>query len=102
MSAPRRRLVLTELAAGDLKSIQRYSLEQWGAEQMTAYEDAIHHALDTLRDQPYLGRNRDDLLTGLRSLGIASHTIFYRIEGDNLVVQRILHQRLDATRTPLS
>jgi len=44
---------------------------------------------------PYMGRSRDDLRPGLRSFAAGEYLIFYRIEGSDVVVLRIVHGRRD-------
>lgn len=102
MSARRLRLAVTERAAIDVVGIQRYSIDRWSTEQATAYEQAIDRALDILCAQPRLGIRRDDLLPGLRSHHVLRHTIYYLIEGDMIVVQRILHERMDPSPEQLT
>jgi toxin ParE1/3/4 len=93
MSARKTRIVLTERAREDARNIQLYTLEQWGNEQAAAYDEAIAAALERLRIHPRIGKARDDLRPGLRSYAVEKHLILYRIEGDELVVQRIVHSR---------
>lgn len=98
MSARRLRLEVTERANDDLRSIQAYTLAQWGADQATAYEAAIHSAFETLRTHPALGKDRGDLRLGLRSFPISSHVILYHVAEDTLTVLRVVHQRMDILR----
>lgn len=101
MSARRLRLGVSEPATNDLRGIQAYTLAQWGSAQATAYEESLHGALEMLLTRPGLGRARDDIRSGLRSYPVASHVILYRVDGDTLIVLRILHQRMDIVRALL-
>jgi toxin ParE1/3/4 len=98
MSARKFRLEVTERASDDLRSIQAYTLAQWGVDQASEYEEAIHDAFEMLRTHPELGKNREDLRSGLRSYPVLGHFILYEIARDTLVVQRIVHQRMDSSR----
>jgi len=60
--------------------------------------DAIVRRFDLIADWPMLGRARDDLRPGLRGHPVGSYAIFYRIEGADVVVLRILHGRRDIGR----
>jgi toxin ParE1/3/4 len=102
MSAPSLKLRITSRAARDIRNIQRYTLENWGPDQAIAYGVALDLAFKALRDQPHLGKSRDELRSGLRRFPIERHTIYYRPKGDTLIIHRIVHQRLDATREPLT
>lgn len=101
MSARKFRLELTERASDDLRSIQAYTLAQWGVDKATEYEEAIHDALEKLRTHPELGKNRDDLRSGLRSYPVLNHLIVYETDRAMVVVQRIVHQRMDSSRALL-
>ena len=98
MSARKLRLSITYLPVDDLRSIQAYTLARWGVDRATEYEEAIHDALDMLRTHPNLGKNRDDLPPGLRSYPVLNHLNLYETDRVMLVVQRIVHQRMDSFR----
>lgn len=101
MSAPRRGLVLTKRAQRDIRAIQLYTLREWGAEQALAYETAIDKAMETLRDQPRIGKARDDLRLGLLGFPAEHHVIYDRLKPDAIEVVRILHERADVDRQQL-
>ena len=44
---------------------------------------------------PFIGRERSSLFPGLRSLIVGSYLIFYVVEGERIVVYRVLHGRRD-------
>ncbi|MEI6082843.1 MAG: type II toxin-antitoxin system RelE/ParE family toxin [Verrucomicrobiota bacterium] len=48
-----------------------------------------------LCDYPELGRQRDELASGLRSFPANSYVIFYRIAADELQIIRVLHGARD-------
>jgi len=48
-----------------------------------------------LLKHPELGRKREDLATELRSIPEGRYVIFYRIEGHNIEIVRILHSSRD-------
>jgi toxin ParE1/3/4 len=102
MSGRKFRFILSENASNDLQKIQDFSLESWGQEQATTYDDAILRALATIQEHPNLGVARGELGPGFRILRVKSPTISYRIAGDAIIIQRILHQRMDVTRERLT
>ena len=55
-------------------------------------------ATGPLEDFPEMGVPRPDLGDGLRSLSVGEYLIFYRRRSVELVVERILHGRLDINR----
>jgi toxin ParE1/3/4 len=48
-----------------------------------------------LLDNPYLGKSRDDIKAGYRSLLVEKHLVFYRLADEQLEIMRILHYRMD-------
>jgi len=79
------KLSLSPRAAKDLASIRDYLLSRspQGADNVRA---AIAATLSVLTDFPRAGRNRSDLEA--RSVGVPRYpyTIYYRIEGEEIVV----------------
>jgi toxin ParE1/3/4 len=55
----------------------------------------LFRACDRLVGHPFLGRPRDELIVGLRSVLAPPHIVFYRLSGSNIEVVRVLHQRRD-------
>ncbi|MBR9906908.1 MAG: type II toxin-antitoxin system RelE/ParE family toxin [Gammaproteobacteria bacterium] len=85
---------LTSKALGDLLKIQEYTLAQWGTEQSHLYNQRIEAALNLLSEFPNLGKPNTKLEYSMRMYSVASHTIFYRVKSNMLVVHGILHQRM--------
>jgi toxin ParE1/3/4 len=90
-----KRLLVSDAARADLKSIARYSEREWGKARKKQYLAAIRARFGALRHRPEMARR--DIGTGYRSLPIGRHLIFYRIGTDAVVIVRVLHQRMDAT-----
>lgn len=57
---------------------------------------AIERRCKMLSRLPGLGRRRDELAAGLRSLAVGSHVVFYRVTDDGIEVIRVLHGAQDA------
>lgn len=75
-----------------------YTRRAWGEKQQLSYEAAIDQALDMLSTHPQAGRPRDDLFPGCRSIQVEQHVIYYhQPAATEIVVQRILHNRQDAS-----
>lgn len=64
---------------------------------MRAYEAAVERAFRNLARYPRLGRARDDIFPGCRSLPVEQHLIYYRPTEGEIVVARLLQGRQDAT-----
>jgi len=48
-----------------------------------------------LSKHPNLGRRRDDIRKGLRSINAGSYVVLYRVEGDNIRILHVVHGRRD-------
>ena len=79
-----------------MRSILAYTRQQWGENQRNDYREALNRSFDSLRANPELGRARDDLPPGVRSLVVRQHIVFYRLEADTIRVLRVLHGRMNA------
>lgn len=92
-------LTITPLARGDLLNIGRYTQERWGVSQRNAYLRLIADHLTDLQSGKTNGRDRGDIRPGLLTLTCRSHLIFFtRNQQGDVIVLRILHQRMDHLR----
>jgi len=64
--------------------------------------EVAERLLDAFRDQfvllskhPRLGRSRDDLRPGLRSITVGAYAVLYRVEGEDVVILHVLQGRRD-------
>lgn len=91
----RRRLRISRRASRDLVTILEQSLELWGEEQEIAYTADLTASMQRLLEYPELGRARDDILPGLRTLPVRQHVILYRTTRTTVRILRIIHRRMD-------
>lgn len=92
-----RRLVYLDDARDNLRDIYRYILRESGnRKSATAFVKQLTEQCDRIaRFESLLGRRRDDLAPGLRSLVYKAYVIFF-IYGDEAVeIVNILHGRRD-------
>ncbi len=87
-------VVRTERAERDLAEILAYLDErnQSAAEKLATAIDARCALLSQL---PEMGRPRDELAPGLRSVVVKPYVIFYRVTKEAVEVLRILHGARD-------
>jgi toxin ParE1/3/4 len=57
--------------------------------------DAITETFLQISRHPNLGRRRDDLRKGLRSIPSGSYVVVYRVEGNNVRIFHVVHGRRD-------
>jgi len=89
----------------DLTDQYHWYLDNAGSEVAERFLAAFDEALERLAQIPTLGhplRFRAAELRGMRSLavggGFGSHLIFYRIVGDGVSVERVMHGARDLER----
>lgn len=81
----------------DLEAIAEYTIGRFGIEQ-ARHRDELRTCFAQLADNPRLGRRTEQLSTGLRRYEHRSHVIFYQRTGDQILIVRVLHYRMDVTR----
>jgi len=89
---------LSQEADNDLSDIYDYTTTQFGMEQAVKYLLGFEDTFAVLCDQPKLGRMREEIRSGLRSISYVSHLIFYTVLRDRIRVVRVLHASRDIVR----
>ena len=99
MKKHKRRLLWSSEAEGDLLSVWHYGVQEWSPSTADKHEHLIWRACNRLREHPELGRTRDELLLGMRSILINPHVVFYRISDSAIEIIRVTHQHEDIETT---
>jgi toxin ParE1/3/4 len=81
-------------ARGDLTEIWNYIAAD-NETRADAFVDLIDQKFQALAGYPNLGRSRDELEEGLRSLPVGSYVIFYRAIPAGVEIVRVLHGSRD-------
>jgi toxin ParE1/3/4 len=92
------RLRESRRAQADIVEIVRYGAERFGPVRTKAYLEQIELRYRRLRELPESGRADRELHPDVRSISCGSHRIYYRIDGDTIIIHRILHMAADAKR----
>jgi toxin ParE1/3/4 len=79
-------------------AIARYTVLQFGREQVKSYGAGLLETLDALAEYPLMGSDQGHIRPALRRHVYKSHTIYYRPERNGVVVQRILGPGQDPLR----
>jgi toxin ParE1/3/4 len=90
-----REIVKRPRAKEDLKDIWRYSFLEWGEMQAEKYLAEMAIKIEELQLDPYLGRPREDLRAGYRSLRIDQHVVYYVVTPSVIRIVRVFHVRMD-------
>lgn len=89
------RIKFSSAARNDLAEIDDYGATRFGDEIAAGYARGFLEVFALLREYPLAGRHRPELREGTRCKRHRSHLIFYRVAGDTVFVQRILHHSQD-------
>lgn len=89
------KLQRTPEAESDLIDIWRFTFEAWGEQQAEKYLDALEAGMAQLTRMPNIGKARDAVRPGYRSLQVGRHVIFYRTLKGAIDIVRVLHDRMD-------
>ncbi len=87
-------------AASDLDHIWYHiATESGGPERADRFVDALTERFHLLATHPRIGRQRDDLRTGLRSFPVGGYVILYRVmAADDVLISAVVHSRQDLDR----
>jgi toxin ParE1/3/4 len=97
MAKHKHRIIWSDDADEDLLSIWRYGADEWSPIAADDHLRFIETTCHMLREVPELGKSREELLHGVRSITADPHIVFYRITTQDIEVLRVLHQREDVT-----
>ena len=84
-------------ARTDLDDVWWYVANAASAETADRLVDAITARFLLLSSHAWLGRRRDDLRLGLRLFPVGEYVIFYRIDGADVLIQRVVRGARDIT-----
>ncbi len=81
---------LTRRAEADIKSIERYTVKEFGYVQADLYLGGLDALFDLLCENPNLGR---EIAPGRRRFAYRQHIILYRVEVEELQIIRIWNMK---------
>ena len=84
---------LNREALEDLDRLYEHGVLTFGLRQADAYFDGIVNRFQKIADQPELYPAIDHIRQGYRRSVYRSHSIYYRIDPDEIVIVRILGQQ---------
>ena len=88
----------SKAAEADLVDIDEFSVTNFGSDIGEAYMHGFDESFERLGDFPLAGPAVTGVGTGTRCLIHRSHRIFYRTDGDDVFVLRVLHHAQDARK----
>lgn len=66
--------------------------------QALRYIDALESCCELIAENPGIGRRCDSIEPGLRRMEEGKHVIFYKADGKEVQIIRILHANMDPER----
>ena len=92
-------IVFRRTASAELRAIARTTKARWGDRQARLYVAELRDRINSLREFPNRFPAFGPEHPGLRKMRCGSHAVFYRIDGEQIEIVRILHESMDfATR----
>jgi toxin ParE1/3/4 len=91
-----KQLDIKATARAELAQIYDYSVAEFGRVVAEAYLAGLREMFDRLIAFPFIGTVYPDVKPEVRVLFYRSHRVFYQIEGDMILIIRILHKMRDA------
>ncbi|WGE33757.1 type II toxin-antitoxin system RelE/ParE family toxin [Actinobacillus genomosp. 1] len=82
-------------AKQDLTAITHYTTEQFGHKQSDEYLHHLKKTLENITSFPQMGISRSEIGLNIFSFVCQSHTIYYQIKSNYILVVRILNNRMD-------
>ena len=90
-----KRLIIAPSAIRDLQEIHDYIAND-NVDAASRWIDMLYGRFDLLCHQPGMGRKRDEVIAGFRSVTEGDYVIFYQpMPDDALEIKRIMHAKRD-------
>lgn len=89
---------LSRDAVSNIEALTGYSLEIFGEARTTRYVDAIKACLNLLAENPKMGRDLSAIRAGLRRHEHQSLVTYYRPDGEDILILRLLGIGQDPAR----
>lgn len=90
--------LLSPAAQADLDEIWDYTAQRWNVDQAETYINALRDACHDLAAGKRVSRLAD-IREGYRKLLVGSHVLFFKqSDAGQIVIVRILHQRMDTDK----
>ena len=84
------KLTLTHAADADIEGILEFGLERFGLEQALAYYDGLEQQLHAVAEDPHRYPMVAQVRPGYRRCVHGSHSVYFRINDDEVLVVRVL------------
>ena len=83
----------TELAEYDIEDIAFYGMQRHGMAQARKYQQGLEARFEAIADNPMLYQAVDHIMPGYRHSVYGSHTVYYRIDAEGVLIVRVLRSQ---------
>ncbi|MEZ4458159.1 MAG: type II toxin-antitoxin system RelE/ParE family toxin [bacterium] len=83
-------LLFSSAARSDLQAIAEYGERVFGAAQSESYRELLRAKFEQIAENPLLFPRVDEIRAGYRRAVVGSHSVFFRIEDQQIQIVRIL------------
>ena len=83
------RCIFTVPASHDLRDIHDF-IARDNVEAALRFVQRLEQRCKDIANMPGIGRRRDELASGLRNIVEGEYLIFYRVSGDDVIIQRVI------------
>lgn len=91
---------LSQAAAADYRALYVYGIATFGELQADCYCDGLDTLFEDLARHPRMGAPVDHIRRGYRRAVYQSHSVYYLIQEDGLLIVRILGRQDATTELP--
>ncbi len=88
-------VILSVEAENDLGEIYDYSVDRFGLKVADKYVSQLVENFDLIAQFPESAIARNELTADLRTKVFSSHVIFFKVQPEQILIIRILHQSRD-------
>ncbi len=81
---------LLKKAENDLVSIAEFSIQRFGVVKARLYRDGLFMAFEIIADFPLIGSNQNHIKKNMRRHVHEVHSIYCRVDADEIIIYRIL------------
>lgn len=93
------RLILKHEAVEDMVEIYKYSVVAFGERKADEYYEGLDKRLNELANgEVIVSYDYSFVSAGLRRVNYKSHSVYYRVEAESVIVSRVLNSRMDGAR----
>jgi len=81
---------LLKKAEDDIVNIADYSIQKFGLKQARKYSNSLFESFNMIAEYPLVGNDQSHIKLNIRRHVHEHHSIYYRVDGEGVVIYRIL------------